>query len=227
MNGDSSSGAGTTGALARLPGTRKVFTDSRNALLWLISRYAGQYADSETGLHYNLFRYYDPQVGRFTLQDPIALLGGWNLYQYAQTPLGWIDPCGLANRPNNGEYHIFHDYSLDPQYRYSSDAVQFNRANVDFVQKMETNPEFRQDMLNRYPKLNDWLKDGDMSRIPSGLTWHHHEDINRLTLVDRADHRSNHALYHPTGKGGRDIWGGGKPGRQGKLDGPTGRKICS
>ncbi|MEI7070413.1 RHS repeat-associated core domain-containing protein, partial [Pectobacterium parmentieri] len=35
-------------------------------------RYAGQYADEETGLHYNLFRYYDPTVGRFTTQDPIG-----------------------------------------------------------------------------------------------------------------------------------------------------------
>ena len=174
-----------------------------------------------------MFRYYDPQVGRFTVQDPIGLTGGWNLYQYAPNPLGWIDPWELANRPNNGEYHIFHDYSLDSQYRYSSDVVLFNRANMDFVKKMGTNPKFRQDMLNRYPKLNDWLKDGDMSRSPSGLTWHHHEDINSLTLVDRADHRSTHSLYHPTSKGGRDIWGGGKLGRQGKLDGPTGRKICS
>ncbi|AFI88498.1 Putative RhsD protein [Pectobacterium parmentieri] len=39
-------------------------------------RYAGQYADEETGLHYNLFRYYDPTVGRFTTQDPIGLAGG-------------------------------------------------------------------------------------------------------------------------------------------------------
>ena len=30
----------------------------------------------ETGLHYNLFRYYDPHIGRFTQQDPIGLAGG-------------------------------------------------------------------------------------------------------------------------------------------------------
>ncbi|MDT3409742.1 UNVERIFIED_ORG: RHS repeat-associated protein [Atlantibacter sp. SORGH_AS 304] len=59
-------------------------------------RYAGQYADSETGLHYNLFRYYDPQTGRFIVQDPIGLSGGWNLYQYAPNPLGWIDALGLT-----------------------------------------------------------------------------------------------------------------------------------
>ncbi|NUU69047.1 type IV secretion protein Rhs, partial [Enterobacteriaceae bacterium BIT-l23] len=59
-------------------------------------RYAGQYADSETGLHYNLFRYYDPGVGRFTTQDPIGLNGGLNLYQYAPNPLGWVDPLGLS-----------------------------------------------------------------------------------------------------------------------------------
>ncbi|MGQ3906500.1 hypothetical protein [Mixta calida] len=83
---------------------------------------------------------------------------------------GGLIPGGIANRPNNGEFHIFHDYSLDPQYRNSSDAVQFNRANIDLVQKMEANPEFRKGMLNRYPRLDDWLKNGDLGRSPSGLT---------------------------------------------------------
>ena len=46
-------------------------------------RFQGQYCDAETGLHYNRHRYYDPQQGRFTTQDPISLAGGVNLYQYA------------------------------------------------------------------------------------------------------------------------------------------------
>ncbi len=39
-------------------------------------RMQGQYLDRETGLHYNLFRYYDPDSARFTRQDPIGLAGG-------------------------------------------------------------------------------------------------------------------------------------------------------
>ena len=70
---------------------------NRSAMAHQPLRYAGQYADGETGLHYNLFRYYDPQVGRFIVQDPIGLAGGnLNLYNYAPNPLLWIDPMGLA-----------------------------------------------------------------------------------------------------------------------------------
>ena len=59
-------------------------------------RYQGQYFDRETGLYYNTFRYYDSDIGRFTQPDPIGLLGGFNLYQYAPNGLTWIDPAELA-----------------------------------------------------------------------------------------------------------------------------------
>ena len=39
-------------------------------------RFQGQYYDQESGLHYNRFRYYDPETGRFIHQDPIGLEGG-------------------------------------------------------------------------------------------------------------------------------------------------------
>ncbi|AWV00321.1 RHS family protein [Burkholderia sp. JP2-270] len=61
-------------------------------------RFAGQYFDAETGLHYNRYRYYDPGSGRFISKDPIELTGGLNAYQYADNPTGWIDPLGLAKR---------------------------------------------------------------------------------------------------------------------------------
>ncbi|MFP3830647.1 RHS repeat-associated core domain-containing protein, partial [Pseudomonas sp. SIMBA_021] len=65
-------------------------------------RYAGQYADESTGLHYNTFRFYDPDVGRFINHDPIGLLGGDNLYAYAPNPTGWIDPWGwFGEKPLN------------------------------------------------------------------------------------------------------------------------------
>ena len=62
-------------------------------------RFAGQYYDQETGLHYNTLRYYDPNCGRFTQQDPIGLAGEINLYQYAPNTFSWIDPWGLKCSP--------------------------------------------------------------------------------------------------------------------------------
>ncbi|WP_236474946.1 RHS repeat domain-containing protein, partial [Pseudomonas syringae] len=59
-------------------------------------RFQGQYFDVETGLHYNTFRYYDPEIGRFITQDPIGLAGGVNLYQYAPNPIRWTDALGWA-----------------------------------------------------------------------------------------------------------------------------------
>ncbi|QBH29360.1 RHS repeat-associated core domain-containing protein [Vibrio vulnificus] len=59
-------------------------------------RFQGQYHDVETGLHYNLARYYDPRTGRFIQPDPIGLLGGINHYQYAPNPVMWVDPHGLC-----------------------------------------------------------------------------------------------------------------------------------
>ena len=57
-------------------------------------RLQNQYCDEETGLHYNFFRYYEPDAGRFVNQDPIRLMGGENLYRFAPNTGSWIDPSG-------------------------------------------------------------------------------------------------------------------------------------
>ena len=58
-------------------------------------RLQNQYCDLETGLHYNFFRYYEPDAGWFVNQDPIRLDGGDNLYQFSPNAQEWIDPLGL------------------------------------------------------------------------------------------------------------------------------------
>ena len=61
-------------------------------------RYPGQYADSESGLHYNGFRSYSPMMGgRYTQPDPIGWAGGPNPFLYVGgNPLSYADPLGLA-----------------------------------------------------------------------------------------------------------------------------------
>ncbi|MTD29424.1 RHS repeat-associated core domain-containing protein, partial [Erwinia sorbitola] len=59
-------------------------------------RFPGQYEDDESGLHYNRFRYYDPDTAQYISPDPIGLAGGINPYGYVHNPLGWIDPLGLT-----------------------------------------------------------------------------------------------------------------------------------
>lgn len=90
-------------------------------------RFAGQYADESTGLHYNTFRFHDPDVGRFVSQDSIGLYGGENLYAYGRNAQRWIDPWGwcsvkLSNnmeksgvtRPaNSAAHHIVGDTSKE------------------------------------------------------------------------------------------------------------------
>ena len=62
--------------------------------------FQGQYYDYETGLAYNRFRYYDPELGRYISEDPIGLAGGIKLYGYVEDPLYAIDILGLS--PGSG-----------------------------------------------------------------------------------------------------------------------------
>jgi len=69
-------------------------------------RFQGQWFDEESGLHYNRFRYYDPQAGRFISPDPIKIHGSLNLYWYVNNPLGEVDPFGL-DRPLGSQTPAF------------------------------------------------------------------------------------------------------------------------
>ncbi|MFD4357114.1 DUF6531 domain-containing protein [Nocardia sp. NPDC058518] len=86
------------------PTTGKIISTA-NAALWgqtawagpdTPHRFQGQQYDPESGLHYNLHRFYDPEVGRFLTQDPLGLPPAENPNSYPRNPISWCDPLGLA-----------------------------------------------------------------------------------------------------------------------------------
>ncbi|WP_428000315.1 RHS repeat-associated core domain-containing protein [Acidovorax sp.] len=59
-------------------------------------RYPGQYYDKESNLHYNYFRSYSAERGRYTQADPIGLEGGFNRFGYVEgNSLNNFDYWGL------------------------------------------------------------------------------------------------------------------------------------
>jgi RHS repeat-associated protein len=88
-------------------------------------RYPGQYEDCEIGLYYNRFRYYDLEGGEYVSQDPIGLLGGFNIYSYVKDLNRWSDPFGLV------ETEHFPDF--DSARKKAFDIASGNDPNVEFT----------------------------------------------------------------------------------------------
>lgn len=64
-------------------------------------RFPGQYADDESGLHYNVFRYYDPVTARYLSQDPLGMAAGSNPTAYVTDPFFEFDALGLMRCSTN------------------------------------------------------------------------------------------------------------------------------
>lgn len=82
-------------------GTALAIQASDNLLEQTNLRFQGQYYDSETGLHYNRYRYYEPHSARYMSKDPIGLFGGLNNSSYVNDPNQWVDPMGLQQRDSS------------------------------------------------------------------------------------------------------------------------------
>ncbi len=126
-------------------GTPQEITDAKGNIIWAVSfkaygnlavayenqiennlRFQGQYFDAETGLHYNRFRYYDPNCGRFINQDPIGLAGGNNNYLYVPNPTGWVDPFGLACKEAKPEKINFSQRTVNGNIKDYVEDIKFD-----------------------------------------------------------------------------------------------------
>ncbi len=68
-------------------------------------RFPGQWFQSESGLHQNWMRDYDPTTGRYLQADPLGILDDPNVYGYArQNPGRYVDPNGLTVGPGHKDY---------------------------------------------------------------------------------------------------------------------------
>lgn len=62
-------------------------------------RWKARERDAATGLYYVRARWYDPDVGRFSSEDPLGLTAGFNPYAFAANdPINYSDPTGLTCR---------------------------------------------------------------------------------------------------------------------------------
>ncbi|MCQ4119491.1 RHS repeat-associated core domain-containing protein [Rhodococcus tibetensis] len=138
-------------------------------------RFPGQYHDPETGLHYNLHRYYNPETARYLTQDPLGLAPSPNPNTYPHNPTGWTDPLGLV--PTACE-----EVSPSPSAHNAADAVRLHNdlthrqmsslSAADGTLHPETarradelipgqdinNPRFREAVLQRGESVTDWGK---------------------------------------------------------------------
>ncbi|OPH46699.1 hypothetical protein BC351_14535 [Paenibacillus ferrarius] len=98
-----------------------------------------------------------------------------------------------------------YDTALPEKFYLEPDGVQFEYLSKKLYADITSNSKLAGNFSEVEIAL---LKEG---KVPKTLTWHHHQDSGKMQIVDYFEHQvAGHT-------GGRAIWGGGKPGRSGKL----------
>jgi RHS repeat-associated protein len=138
---------------------------NRSATTYTPLRFPGQFFDPETGLHYSLFRHYDPETARYLTRDPMGLAAGLNPVAYVHNPLTWADPLGLTPCEDAAKQAAARKESvLGPNVPTRAEASvgsatshsykkTFFSANPMLKGKVVVHHAIEQQVLNRYPGL--------------------------------------------------------------------------
>ncbi|QCD58764.1 putative T7SS-secreted protein [Streptomyces hawaiiensis] len=93
-------------------------------------RFPGQYYDPETGLHYNLFRHYDPGTARYLTLDPLGLTPAPNPATYVHNPHTWSDPLGLSPYPRGEKGNPFENRADAEEAAYELAGVRYGEEPI-------------------------------------------------------------------------------------------------
>jgi RHS repeat-associated protein len=153
----------------------------------LALRLPGQWEDSESGLYYNDFRYYDPQAGRYLSPDPLGrmaeALGSPNAYVYVNNnPLSYIDPWGLILFAFDGT-----ENTDDPTWQKDHDS---SPSNVEYFRDLYDDGNRR--YITGVGVIHKDLYGYDDIHAPlldAGVAWSGPERIERMVeyFKDEAD----------------------------------------
>ncbi|MEU4672771.1 RHS repeat-associated core domain-containing protein [Amycolatopsis sp. NPDC023774] len=119
-------------------------------------RFPGQYHDAETGLHYNVNRYYDPETGRYLSHDPLGLDPGPDSQAYVLNPTALADPLGLmpkatpcaaakkkAAQQNPSPYGKKpNPPRIPPDGTYGKTAAEMKRLNHEYFDEISKDPSW-------------------------------------------------------------------------------------
>lgn len=97
------------------------------------------------------------------------------------------------------EFDSVHDVQLPSELRFESVYNQEKYCNASLKNEVTGDPEKYADVFTE--KQLEQIANG---KTPEGYTWHHHQQVGQMQLVDYDEHRSNSHL------GGWAIWGGEK-----------------
>lgn len=124
-------------------------------------RFPGQYHDLETGHHYNVHRYYDPETARYLSPDPLGLAPDANPVAYVADPQTWIDPLGLSPCTPSLPWvqhqggHAGNTWTADLSHVTGKTARSGNRAIDAMIRR-----DFPDLNLTYRPQFSPWVRTG-------------------------------------------------------------------